>query len=87
MYALLAELLETLDLSERKCMELGSVVTILSGQLSVARQQIATCYDAHFQDKFCVAKQTSSLRTKLAALRESKEIIDIKLGFRRNSPY
>ena len=54
-------------------------VILLSGQASGARQQLALCYDAHFQEKIHRKEQLSALRAKLAALHERKEVSDAKL--------
>lgn len=54
-------------------------VVLLSGQASGARQEIAACYNAHFQEKEITKGQISALRVKLAATRERKEVLDVKL--------
>ena len=76
---MLARTLEQLDLSERECAELGSGLKLLCGQMSAARQQVAACYDAYFAEKIYIKGQNSSLRIKLTALHERKQILDVKL--------
>lgn len=60
-------------------MELSESVILLSGQTSGARQEIATCHDAHFQEEKNTKDQISELRLKLAAIREHNEVLDAKL--------
>ena len=60
-------------------MELGVAVVLLSGQASGARQEIAACYDAHFRGGEIAKEEISALRLKLAAIRERKEVLDVKL--------
>jgi len=43
------------------------------------RQQVGACYDAYFKEKIHCKSQASSLCSKLAALRERRQVLDVKL--------